>query len=272
MAAFLAHTTTISYSDSELMSPASPVEQDPPVSDTSPTSVPEASTPTGAVSAPPTTPRALAFPGGAMRASAAAQPRTSSTTIQQPPPPAGAMRSKSSIDDVDVPIPLNGHGQSTEQLPGGMASDDYASAPRPPLRPLPPPPPPLPVVVLAGNLSTSASPSSSTHGAASPCRVDDIPDFSGHVSEGKGASQPSFRRRLQQNLTAVHTVDDALRSQHQWLQENNASHPIYVNLGAEEEKVEVNMMVPAHHSAYYSTSSSSSSSSTCWQVQQQQQS
>ncbi|KAI1314631.1 hypothetical protein EDD11_001930 [Mortierella claussenii] len=290
MAAFLAHTTTVSYSDSELMSPASPVEQDPPVSGTSPTSVPEASTPTGAVSAPPTTPKALAFPGGAMRASAAVQPRTSSTTIQQPLPPPGAMRRKvsatapdtespiadsptkhfntpqSSIDDVGVPIPLTGHGQSTEQLPGGMASDDYASAPRPPLRP----PPPLPVVVSAGKLSSSASPSSSTHGAASPYKVGDIPDFSRHVSGDKGASQPSLRRRLQQNLTAVHTVDDALKSQHQQLQENNASHPMYVNLGAEEEKVEVSTMVPAHHSAYYSTSSSSSS--TSWQVQQQQQS
>ncbi|KAG0267609.1 hypothetical protein BG011_002917 [Mortierella polycephala] len=65
----------------------------------------------------------------------------------------------------------------------------------------------------------------STSSSAPYSRVQD-PESKG-VLRNKG-SNSSLKRRLQQKIAAVHTMDDVLKSR-QRLEENNASHPVYVN-------------------------------------------
>jgi len=66
----------------------------------------------------------------------------------------------------------------------------------------------------------SSSSSSSTH-----YKVVEMPDPAGGA-QGRD-SQTALKRRLQQKLAVVHTMDDALKS-HQAREDNNTDHPIYI--------------------------------------------
>ncbi|KAF9112551.1 hypothetical protein BGX27_003186 [Mortierella sp. AM989] len=263
MGAFLAQTTIVAPMSpgSEPLSQVSPIENDPPVSGASPT------TPPGTAMGTPSTsgiPGKSSTPGGAggitggvnrfSAAAAAGSQRRASNILKHPMVPSA--RLKVSASQTESPttysgtVHFNTPKSSIEASPvsadsgGGLSElpEDEALAISP-----------------ESSLPTKAS-------SSAPYR-----DGTVHESESDAFDrQSSLKRRLQQKLALIHTMDDVLKS-HQKV-ENNASHPLYVRASgprleeeddelyeSDEERVETEIknITPVHHQSLDVPSSSS---------------
>ncbi|KAI7829628.1 hypothetical protein BC939DRAFT_441306, partial [Gamsiella multidivaricata] len=248
MAAFLAQTTTVAPTSPDCDQPpqVSPVENDPPNSGASPTTGSGISVPGGPLSAPGT-----GLPGGVVRSSAGAAAaaaavfstagqsnrrskkqssvpfrRKISTTILETESPTSYSPTvhfnspQSSISTSPISA-----GDAASHLPGEGTID-------------------------AGPASVGASPSSV------PQRIAEHPHLAGPVR--RKSSYSSIKRRLQQKLAVVRTMDDVLKT-HQMIEDNNASHPIYIKppgrrdseddelYDTEEDEEDLMKTVTVHH-------------------------
>ncbi|KAF8936994.1 hypothetical protein BGZ58_003429 [Dissophora ornata] len=253
MAAFLAQTTTVAATNpiSGLESQTSPAEHDPPASGTLPKAASGLITP----ASPSPTPGAGGLPGSVLRSSAAAQSRSSG--MKQPGGPSG-MRRKVSASAAETESPtsyspttptvhFNSPQGSTVTSPVsagdvGMQISDGRTLSDP---------------ESADASSSSALPGPSTVASSVPYRAGD--QLLRERTLPTKSSQSSLKRRLQQKQAAVHTMDDALKTHHT-LEENNASHPMYVrppsrlesddplySTDGEEAEDIVKPMGPLHH-------------------------
>ncbi|KAF9361081.1 hypothetical protein BGX26_005948 [Mortierella sp. AD094] len=266
MAAFIAQTSGVSPLSprTEPLSQASPTENDPPTSKASPT------TPPGTAVGTPSTPGGFGLatpggsaPGGAYKFAVAAQ-RRAGGALKEPRIPAGARRKVSaSAPETESPTTYSSLAQFNSPRSSTQTSPVTAE-----------------LAGLSGLPGRKAVALPMMASSSAPYRVGSVPDSDASAPD----RQAEAKWRLQQKLAVIHTMDDALRG-HQRVEDNNASHPMYVKApdrrlndddmlyDSDEERVEteITKMAPVHHQMYYASSSSSHQHQDMYQYQLQTQ-
>ncbi|KAG0306138.1 hypothetical protein BGZ98_002907, partial [Dissophora globulifera] len=224
MAEFLAQTTTVTTpmtasmpsSSAGMSETASPVENDPPATGASLAGTFRTfGTPGPTPPMPPSSGGAGGLPGGVVRSSAVAgaQPRQG---VMRHPAPGQKVGTTASETELPAAGSQTVHFNSPTTVPGTPAEElsqlistgpilyDPSSAPGP-----------------------SGAPGSSTRMAPVPYQVDaaEIPERA--TTLPTKLSQSSLKRRFQEKMAVVHTMDSALKAHHA-AEENDASHPMYL--------------------------------------------
>ncbi|KAG0013361.1 hypothetical protein BGZ80_011124 [Entomortierella chlamydospora] len=253
MAAFIAQTSGMSPLSprTEPSSQVSPIENDPHPSNASPT------TPPGTAVGTPSTPGGFGLatpggstPGGASKFAAAAQ-RRAGGTLNEPTIPASVRRKISpSAPQTESPTaysPLVQFNPPRSSTQSSTATAELTS--------------------LSGLPGREATTLPMMASSSAPYRVGSVPEPGASALDGRTLA----KQRIQQKLAEIHTMDDALRGGYRSVEDNNASHPIYVKApdrrlndddmlyDSDEERVEteIRKMTPVHHQTYYASSSSS---------------
>ncbi|KAF9174976.1 hypothetical protein BGX20_008912 [Mortierella sp. AD010] len=253
MAAFIAQTSGMSPLSprTEPSSQVSPIENDPHPSNASPT------TPPGTAVGTPSTPGGFGLatpggstPGGASKFAAAAQ-RRAGGALNEPTIPTSARRKISpSVPQTESPTAYSPLVQFNP--PRGSTQSSTATAG---------------LTSLSGLPGREATTLPMMASSSAPYRVGSVPESGVSVLDGRTLA----KQRIQQKLAEIHTMDDALRGGYRRVEDNNASHPIYVKArdhrlndddmlyDSDEERVEteIRKMTPVHHQTYYASSSSS---------------
>ncbi|GJJ72861.1 hypothetical protein EMPS_05219 [Entomortierella parvispora] len=200
--------------------PSSPTSPPPSAASTMGPSAPGTSGASWSSSAPPPPGSAGAPPGGVLRSSAfGSWPRrggmkqsTAPAAVQQSQVQIPAGRPKVSPSAIETDSPTT-YGPTVHfGAPGPSVKSSI----------------PLTSGTLAGQLPGSGAiyyPEPSSSSSSTHYKVVEMPDpMGGSLVKD---TQALLKRRLQQKLAVVHTMDDALKS-HQAREENNMEHPIYV--------------------------------------------